>query len=159
VPSAAIIAGPRPRRMADPEDGRSRPAPVVVAGAQGPGLHLAHGGGEAEAEADAFVGGLREAADGELGQVLAARQVVHVHDLDGAGPEDPRAVQFAAPAQHLAEAQVVGCGAGEAAAAGFEAGVLPEVAIRRVIDQLQALVRFALIVGGEAVDLVGRHEE
>ncbi len=85
--------------------------------------------------------------------------MVHVHDLDGPGPEDARAVELAAPAQHLAEAQVVGAGPGQAAAAGLEAGLAGEVARRRIVDQLQLLVGPALIVGGEAVDLVRGHEE
>ena len=53
---------------------------------------LAHGGGEAQAKAHALVGGFRERAEGELGQVLAPGQVVHVHQLDGAGAEDALAV-------------------------------------------------------------------
>src|SRR3546814_5377309 len=77
----------------------------------------------AQPEAHALVGGLREGPERELRQVLAARQVVHVHHLDRARAQDARAVEFAAPAQHLAKAQVVGAGPGEAAAAGLEAWI------------------------------------
>src|SRR5207344_789187 len=91
----------------DPEDGRSRATPVVVPGAQCTGRDLAQGRGETQAETDAFVGRLRKRADRQLREVLAARQMVHVHQFERAWAEDARPVELAATAKHLAKTMVV----------------------------------------------------
>ena len=61
-----------------------------------------------------------------------------MHQLDGPGSQHPRPVQLAAAAQHLAEAQIVVGGPGQAAAAGLEARIAGEVAGEWSTEELDA---------------------
>ena len=90
---------------------------------------------------------------------MTVLQVVHVHHGQGARPHDPRAVQFAAPAQHLAEPQIIRRRAGQTAAAGIEARSLTIGAGLRIIDQLEGLVLIAAVVGRQPVMLFRRDME
>src|SRR5690242_8368004 len=82
--------------------------------------------------------------------------MVHVHQLDSAPSQDARAVEFAAAAQHLAEAEIIRGGAGQAATAREKRRLLQKSAALGIVDQLERLVRLAFVVGGEARGLARR---
>src|SRR5271154_1816490 len=82
-----------------------------------------------------------------------------MHQLDGSRSQDARAAQLAAAPEHLAEAQVVGSGAGQSSAAGKKRRLLQIVATLGIVNQLERLIRLPLIVSRKAIGLArGYHE-
>src|SRR5262249_40907029 len=82
----------------DPEDRRSRAAPVIVALAHLSRLRRSCGGSKAETEADALGSCLGESIDGHFCERLAIFEMVHVHHRHRARTEDANAIELAATA-------------------------------------------------------------
>jgi len=120
-----------------PEDSRGRSTPVIVAAAECASFDLSERHREAEPEAYSFIGGFRECADRHLAEILAAREVVKMHQLDRARSQDAHPVQLAAAPQHFAEAQVIGRRTGQSSAAREECRLLQIVTPLRIVDEFE----------------------
>ncbi|PAV66662.1 hypothetical protein WR25_22670 [Diploscapter pachys] len=144
----------------DEEGGREHPAPIIFAlrsGHHRAGNVLRHG--KAQAEAGAGILRLAEKRPRQAAKVLAARQVVHRHQLERLAADDPRTVQRPAILAHPAEAVIIERGRHEATAAGQQLRLSAPRARLAAIVHHASLALDQCIAVGQPVGLVLRHRK
>ena len=85
--------------------------------------------------------------------------MVHGHELDRLAAEQADAVELALVQHEFAEAQVIRRGGHKTAAARVHLARGEVAALAGIVDQFQLAARAGLVVGREALVLVGRHVE